>query len=147
MSRGLHVTPDEARTLMGEKRPPGRVARSTHVTVGWPLRLTIPGNPVIKKNHRPIFINPRTGRPFPGKSDSLRDWEREAVTALKEQSPALELAIPLVATFLIFRKQSPEAPGDQSNYYEAPQDALQAAGIIQDDRFIRSYGWQPGAAG
>ena len=46
---------------------------------------------------------------------------------------------PLVATFLIYRRQSVGAPGDLSNYYEGPQDALERAGVIEDDRLIRSH--------
>ena len=109
--------------------------------VCWPLRLTIPGDPIIKKNRRPIYRDEKTGKPFTGKTDQLIAWESDAIIMLEEQARVLPSPLhePLVATFLIYRQQKPGAPGDLSNYYEGPQDALERAGVIENDRLIRSH--------
>jgi Holliday junction resolvase RusA-like endonuclease len=125
---------------------PTRVRKKVDVTVGedvFPLFLEIPLAPIVKKNSRPIFINKTTGKPFIGKSDELRDWEKDAEDHLRSQLAKkgladLKLDIPLLCTMFIYRAQSSSSPGDLSNYVEAPQDAMEKAGVMDNDRRIRS---------
>ena len=124
---------------LAEKKPePGATPDLT-----WPIRLTIPGSPIIKKNRRPIYRKAGSERPFVGKSAALESWEEKALWALRRQlrGPLLrvKLTLPLIATFFFYRREKVEAPGDLSNYYEAPQDALQAVGLLEDDKCIRGH--------
>lgn len=102
-------------------------------------RFTIPGDPMTKKNHRPIF---RAGsRPFIGKSQSLRDAEDfiywRLVAQKKDQNILGSIGIPVQITFLFYRKTRRRC--DLSNLYELPQDQLVASGILADDALIESH--------
>ena len=79
--------------------------------------LTITGRPLVKKNGRPIFVNPRTGKRTIGKRQGLKDAEDEAYYQLREQwgdRPAIDY--PVRVAFLFWR------PGDADlgNLYELP---------------------------
>lgn len=100
----------------------------------------IPGNPVIKKNSRPIYVNGTTGKPFLGKSPKLKEAEQAAVKELKLQCADIIDPLPVSyrvhIRFLFFRDSRREA--DLSNLCEFPQDCLQEAGILQNDHLIES---------
>lgn len=101
----------------------------------------IKGNPIIKKNGRPIHRNHRTGRPILGKSKKLIDAEADALWQIKEQSgdiiEPLPIAYKMHIKFLFFRADRRHV--DLSNLYEFPQDILQKSGIIQNDCLIESH--------
>lgn len=103
------------------------------------LRFTIPGDPMTKKNHRPIFR--AGGRPFIGKSNALRDAEEFIYWRLVEQRSRNDIraaiTTPVHVRFLFYRKTKRKC--DLSNLYELPQDALTKAGILADDSLIESH--------
>lgn len=103
----------------------------------YPVKFTITGNPVVKKNSRPIWKNRRTGKGMLGKSDALVAAEEEAYYQLKEQMrgdyPVLGK---LHVKFLFYRKDQRHT--DLSNLIEFPADCLQRAGIIENDVQIES---------
>lgn len=92
-----------------------------------------------KKNHRPIFR--AGGRPFIGKSQSLKDAEEFIYWRLVDQKTRNDIRaainIPVQVTFLFYRKTHRKC--DLSNLYELPQDALQKTGILADDSLIESH--------
>lgn len=102
-------------------------------------KFVIPGDPMTKKNHRPIYR--AGGRPFIGKSQSLRDAEEFIYWRLidqKRKNGILScIAIPVQITFLFYRKTHRRC--DLSNLYELPQDALVKSGVLQDDALIESH--------
>lgn len=101
----------------------------------------IKGNPIVKKNNRPIHHNKRTGTRFLGKSKDLVSAEVDALWQIKSQS--LDIIEPLPITykihirFLFYRNNKSLA--DLSNLYEFPQDILQSARIIKNDHLIESH--------
>lgn len=103
-------------------------------------KFTIKGNPAIKKNSRNIARNTRTGRMFPIKSARLQVAESNAYADLMEQKNRgmhLPICVPVQVCFTFYRATKHRT--DLSNLYEAAQDALQAAGIIEDDYLIESH--------
>ena len=101
----------------------------------------IKGNPVIKKNSRPIYRNQKSGVSFLGKSKRLVDAETDAISQIKKQSRDIIEPLPITyrvhIRFLFYSRT--RAFRDLSNLYEFPQDVLQAAGIIKNDYLIESH--------
>ena len=114
------------------------------------MKFTITGDTIIKKNHRPIYINRATGKRFIGKSKRLSDYEDWAVVSLKEgivdyfegysnlnELPKFKLfpiKEPIQITYKFYCKTKRRV--DLSNLIEAPQDCLVKAEIISDDSII-----------
>lgn len=100
-----------------------------------PYHITIPGDPVVKKNNRPIYRNSNTGRPFLGKSQKLREAEERAVmycnAALIDQ-----IDCDVEVCFIFYTKTNRRI--DLSNAVQLYEDALQASGILENDSQIRS---------
>ena len=110
----------------------------------------------VKKNNRQIMRDRRTGRPFIGKSNSLKTGELRLTSDLKRallKYPHLKsIDFPIWCVFLFYfpasdfvvksgprkGKLSQRLP-DLSNLYELPQDCLTAAGVIEDDHLICSH--------
>jgi len=110
---------------------------------------------VVKKNRRPIMSNRRTGRRFLGKSIELVGAERLLINAFRTQmirNPEFKMITePIWCVFLFYfpaedfvvkngkrkGKLSGRLP-DLSNLLELPQDALQSAGVIENDGLICS---------
>jgi Holliday junction resolvase RusA-like endonuclease len=95
--------------------------------------LVILGPPRSKKTHNRIFRR-ASGAPFVMPSATSVRWANEAIPQLKRQwgrRPALTGPIHLRA--VIHRATR---VGDLTNYLEAVGDALQAAGVIANDRQI-----------
>ena len=102
-----------------------------------------------KKNSRPIHLNRKTGVRFIGKSAALAAGEQWLKLNFLKARHAAQISFPIhrdvhVAFFFTFkdfyskdgyrRKTIP----DLSNLVQAPEDALQQAGIIKDDGQIVS---------
>ena len=113
------------------------------------IKFIIAEDTIIKKNHRPIYINRATGKRFLGKSKRLSDYETWAVTCLKEgiveywegmisgELPGFKLfpiKEPIHITYKFYCKTKRKV--DLSNLIEAPQDCLVKADIISDDSII-----------
>ena len=115
------------------------------------MKFTITGDTIIKKNHRPIYINRATGKRFIGKSKRLSDYEDWVVVSLKEgivdyfegysnfnDLPKFKLfpiKEPIQITYKFYCKTKRKV--DLSNLIEAPQDCLVKANIISDDSIIK----------
>lgn len=105
-----------------------------------------------KKNHRPIKRNMKTGKPFIGKSSGLIGAENYLTSAyrmsLLRHNKFTTIDGPIWCVFLFFfpheeyftkKGQVSQRLGDLSNLYELPQDALQKAGVIKDDKLICAH--------
>lgn len=106
------------------------IARYTHA--GNLHRFIIPGEPVVKKNNRPIY---KAGnRPFLGKSAKLVSAETAITLMLKSVYKGKVLAGELAITFIAYLGTNRRK--DLSNCFEIYADALQRAGVIADDNNI-----------
>ncbi len=97
------------------------------------IEFLIPGEPVIKKNNRPIY---RHGKiPFLGKSKRLAVTEASLVlqfrNAYKKPPMTGELHVYFIA-FLGTKRRK-----DITNCWEIYADAMQKAGVFKDDNQIR----------
>lgn len=107
---------------------------------------------VVKKNNRPIFKSRRGGVPFIGKNPDLVRAEALMHNEIVRQRLKQKIHYPLTgyihANFLFYfppnvfytkkGDRSKKVP-DLSNLYELPQDALQQAGVIENDTQIDSH--------
>lgn len=103
-----------------------------------------------QKNRKGIFVNKKTGKPFIGQNKKEASDKKYLVEVLQLLKNRLNIVDPIeedvqvVFTFYFkdyYTKKglrSKKLP-DQSNLYQGPEDALQAAGIIKDDGQIMSH--------
>ena len=96
-------------------------------------KFVILGNPPVKKNN---MVKTKWGL-LPSKA--YRSWISGAVFQLKAQWKGAPIASGIFLharfTFYLGARQKP----DLSNLYEAPQDAMEDAGIIYNDYWIVSH--------
>ena len=108
------------------------------------MRLTILGPPRTKKNHQRIIRV--KGRPVIVQAKTAEGWEASAVAQLREQHesakrwglglrPGLE-KMPRSLRALVYRDRK---VGDLGNYLAAVCDALERAGVVENDRLIQSF--------
>ena len=101
---------------------------------GFTLRL----RPMVSKNGRIIVARGR-GRPTLTKSRELKQWMRLAEASLAVQwggrDPLEQQWLNVSIRSYCAKRQTPDA----SNLYEAPQDALQAAGVLANDYWVRTH--------
>jgi len=100
--------------------------------------VTISGRPLILKNRKQISVNRRTGKPFVRSNAQVEIRRDGAILSLKRQwsgRPAIDYPIGLRITAYVAGGHIP----DLSNLYEAPQDFMQAAGVIADDRLVEHH--------
>ena len=103
------------------------------------IQLIVYGNPITKKNARPIYIK-SDGKRFIGKSKALADYEADILMQLLQQRQELKkenLAFPISARCCIKYSVylNSNRKRDCTNIVEAAQDALVKAGIITDDNY------------
>ena len=101
------------------------------------MKLTILGAPVTKKNHQRIARNRKTGTPFILQSKQAVSWEKAAVWQLANQwrgRKPISSAAWVRATF--YRER---ATGDLCNFMGALADALERAGVVENDRLITCW--------
>lgn len=91
--------------------------------------LVVRGHCYSKKNSRPIFK--RGSRLFPGKSEQLERYERTAAVDLRRQWGIRRTlkGSAFVRLTYYYRGQTPDALG----FAETIFDAIEAAGIVEDD--------------
>jgi len=112
------------------------------------IKFTIYGNPIVKKNTRPVYVNKATGKRFIGKSKRLKEYENNSVMQLKkfkrlyyklnssgEVVDDFPISNPIQVMYKFYRGTRHKV--DTSNLIEAPQDCLIKAGIISDDSIIK----------
>lgn len=98
--------------------------------------LVIPGNPVSQKNtgRRRVYAGGRA-RSLPRNHSAVKAYRDAALVELKiqwrQEAPIDE---PVVVWFEIWR--SDNRSQDQGNAMEAVWDAMQAAGVVTDDKWI-----------
>lgn len=98
------------------------------------MRFVIEGPPRTKKTHQRIARR-KDGSPFILSAKSSVNWERKAIEQLLSQAqPCITGTVNCRA--LIYRER---LVGDAVNYYQAIADALQGAGVVQNDRLIVSW--------
>lgn len=99
------------------------------------MKYVILGEPPVKKNGMQIVR--RGKKPFLLPSKAYRSWKDGAVLQLKAQhrDDPIEGELQATFTFYVGARRKP----DLSNLYEAPQDAMEDAGIISNDYFIVSH--------
>ena len=106
------------------------------------MKLIILGAPRTKKNSLRIAKNKRTGKSFPMQSAAHNDWSKSAVSQLRDQFQAAgkffsrQFDIPVAVRATIYRER---ATGDLLNYLAAISDALEHAGVVENDRLCVSW--------
>ena len=106
----------------------------------------LPGRVEIKKNSTQRKYSFKKKRTFTCPSDRYLDWEFKMVQAVKQiylnlpppERVRLPVDVPMRAQFKFYFKNFQHEP-DLSNCYEGPQDVLQKAGVIVDDKLIHSH--------
>ena len=101
------------------------------------FHLVVPLAPRTKKNHSRIVRV--KGRPIIIPSAQHEAWFKAALLAVRLQWRALgeeAFARPCAVSATFYRDR---ATGDLLNYCQALADLLQAAGVVEDDKFIASW--------
>ena len=114
-------------------------------TAGAPVTFTILGPPATKKTSQRIVRNKRTGRMWVRPSERTDDWTASAVAQLRVAFAKWArgwvgghgaVDVPVNVRALIYRARN---AGDAVNFYQAIADALEAAGVVENDRLIVSW--------
>jgi Holliday junction resolvase RusA-like endonuclease len=97
------------------------------------ISITIPGRVGILKNGKSIFV--KHGRLFVIPKQKYVDWEKMAVLECKSQfrGETIDTPVEMRAKFY-FPNHQHEI--DCSNGVQGPEDVLQKAGVIKDDKLI-----------
>mgnify|MGYP001321897446 CR=1 FL=1 len=95
------------------------------------LNITIPLNPITKKNSQRIIKNRATGRPLIIQSETYKQYEKDCGFFLK-QYKGKPIDEPINLKCLFYRKDKRGV--DLSNCLEAIQDILVKYGILKDDK-------------
>ena len=103
------------------------------------MRLVITGPPRTKKNHQRIIRV--KGRPVIMQAKTAEGWEASAVAQLRTQRPISRgfwepATVPVSLRALVYRDRK---VGDLGNYLAAVCDALERAGVVENDRLIQSF--------
>lgn len=98
-------------------------------------RFIIPGEPLVKKNNRPIYK--KGDKSFLGKSRKLADVEESMIWEMKMQN-TLEFIKTPVNVCMHFYLGSKRRK-DLSNMYQIVEDCLESAGIIENDSLIYGH--------
>ena len=118
------------------------------------MTFTILGPPATKKTSQRIVRNKRTGRMWVRPSERTDNWTASAVAQLKRQYGHGQryvgvdrrrgivtfgtgaIITPVNVRALVYRAAN---RGDLVNYLQAIADALEAAGVVENDRLIVSW--------
>ncbi len=103
-------------------------------------RLTIPGQPVVLKNSKQIVVT--NGRRFIKSNPRVEAYQHYAVLELCLQwggRPPITGPVNAAIRSCGAWKRSNENIPDASNLYQMPEDLLQSAKILEDDRQIESH--------
>ena len=93
------------------------------------LNITIPLNPITKKNSQRIIKNRATGKPLIIQSETYKQYEKDCGVFLGNWKDPINYPINLKCLF--YRKDRRGV--DLSNCLEAIQDVLVKYGVIKDD--------------
>lgn len=96
------------------------------------IKLTIPLEPVSKKNSQQIRRRGRAGTPFISQSDDYKNYERQAMTLIRIGMPGIQpIDYPVTVSAIFYRSSRRRI--DLTNLLEAIDDVLVRAGILEDD--------------
>lgn len=115
-----------------------RCGKSTVVTlcIGEALEpLTLHGRPTVLKNSKRIFSRGRGKRAIVLPSSKYTLWEENAMATVARAFKSMTVCDP-VCVFYRFFFADRHAESDVSNLIEGPQDVLQKAGVIKNDRLV-----------
>lgn len=122
-------------------------ARRHHHALGWhdedlsdfELRLVIRGRPFVLKNSKQLITVGGKPRLIPSKQ--ARAYLADATKQLEDQWLLFKGPIPgdVLVNAAIVTYRATRHRNDASNLYQAPEDALQAAGVLEDDFQIASH--------
>ena len=96
-----------------------------------PIKLTLYGRPVTKKNHSRIITNPHTGKPMVIQSKQYVQYEADALRQLHK--PAEPVRTPCNAQYRYYMPTARKC--DLVNLMQATNDILVKAGVIEDDNY------------
>jgi Holliday junction resolvase RusA-like endonuclease len=103
------------------------------------INFVILGPPVTKKNSQQIAVNKKTGARFVVQSEKQKKWSKSAKEQLRWQFRVGQfpcaITDPVNVKAIVYRER---ATGDLLNYLAAVSDALEAAGVIVNDRQVVS---------
>jgi Holliday junction resolvase RusA-like endonuclease len=105
-------------------------------------KLVITGQPVILKNGKMICFNKKTGSRFIKSNERVERYNEAAMFQLKSQwknQPPITVPVGIKMIFFGHWHRASETIPDLSNLYEAPQDLLQKAGVLLNDRQIEHH--------
>lgn len=88
--------------------------------------------PITKKNSQQIYINKKTGKPFPAPSNQFKKYEQAALYFLPRRA-GMPLEGPLNVQALFYMQTRRKT--DLTNLLEALDDILVKAGIVADDNY------------
>jgi Holliday junction resolvase RusA-like endonuclease len=95
------------------------------------LRITVFGQPVVKKNNQKVGINRKTGKPVKYDTKPYKAWLKSAAMQLPWSGPPVEGPVNLACRFFMETRREV----DLSNLYEGIQDLLVDRGILKDDNY------------
>ena len=104
-----------------------------------PLHITVLGPPVTKKNHGRMVPLGRTGRTILLPSKPYVQWLEASWPQARRQWFAMfgrTLTTACAVTATVYRVRR---TGDLDNFLAAAGDMLQHAGVVKNDRLIRSW--------
>jgi len=105
-------------------------------------KFVIAGQPVVLKNAKMIAFNRKTGSRFIKSNERVDRYNNAALLQLRSQwrnQPPITVPVGLKLTFFgAWHRVSDNIP-DLSNLYEAPQDLLQKAGVLANDRQVEHH--------
>jgi len=104
------------------------------------MRLTIPGHPLVLKNSKQIIVV--KGRRIIKSNPRVEAYEHRAIAVLCEQwgrrPPIVDAVNLAIVSYGAWKRSGGNIP-DASNLYQLPEDLLEAAGILEDDRQVESH--------
>jgi Holliday junction resolvase RusA-like endonuclease len=115
-----------------------KCGKSTTLTlrIGEPLPLlTLHGRPSVLKNSKRIFSRGRGKRAIVLPSSKYEAWEENAMATLSRSFKRPLIIDPVCVRYEFFFATRQAEP-DVSNLIEGPQDVLQKAGVIKNDRLV-----------
>ena len=96
-----------------------------------PIKLTLAGRPVTKKNHSRIITNPKTGKPMVIQSKQYVQYEADALKQLHK--PAEPISTAVNAQYRYYMPNARKC--DLVNLMQATNDILVKGGVIEDDNY------------
>lgn len=95
------------------------------------IKITIPINPITKKNSQRIYVNRATGKPFIAPSEKFKEYEKTAGIFIKRFKIPFDMPVNVKCLFYMPTRRRV----DLTNLLEAIDDILVYYGVISDDDY------------